>query len=44
MYTVLIKLLLMAVGAAAAPPASTSACNEDNCVRSVTSNIQSRKC
>jgi len=35
MYFFLIKLLLVAVGAAAAPPASTSACNEDNCLRAV---------
>ncbi|MCJ1282993.1 hypothetical protein MMC26_002320 [Xylographa opegraphella] len=34
MHTALVKLLLLATGAAAAPAASTSACNEDNCVTS----------
>ncbi|MCJ1397260.1 hypothetical protein MMC11_000452 [Xylographa trunciseda] len=35
MNTILIKLLLVAVGVAAVPAASTSACNEDNCLRAV---------
>ncbi|MCJ1403257.1 hypothetical protein MMC11_006480 [Xylographa trunciseda] len=35
MHSSLIRLLFLAVGAAAAPAASTSACNEDNCLRAV---------
>ncbi|MCJ1437972.1 hypothetical protein MMC27_007359 [Xylographa pallens] len=35
MNTILIKLLLVAVGVAAMPAASTSACNQDNCLRAV---------
>ncbi|MCJ1416040.1 hypothetical protein MMC32_002375 [Xylographa parallela] len=35
MYSTLIKLLFLAAGVAAAPAASTSACNEDNCLRAI---------
>ncbi|MCJ1434118.1 hypothetical protein MMC27_003484 [Xylographa pallens] len=35
MHKTLIKLLFFAAGVAAAPAASTSACNEDNCLRAV---------